>query len=74
MRSLRGKSSLGQGRRVRAGRLQGCRALICMPVVSPEIKVQAVERLGGLVQLVGETYTETQAYAQVGAHWSALRQ
>lgn len=45
-----------------------------MPVVSPEIKVQAVKRLGGLVQLVGETYTETQAYAQVGAPWSALRQ
>ena len=59
---------------MRAGRLQGCRAMICMPVVSPEIKVQAVKRLGGLVQLVGETYTETQAYAQVGTHGSALPQ
>lgn len=45
--------------------LQGCKAIICMPVVSPEIKVKAVQRLGAVVELVGETYTETQAYAQV---------
>lgn len=45
--------------------MQGCKATICMPIVSPEIKVRAVERLGGIVELVGESYTETQAYAQV---------
>ena len=36
-----------------------------MPVVAPDIKVQAVKRLGGIVELVGETYTECQNYAQV---------
>ena len=36
-----------------------------MPVLAPDIKVQAVKRLGGTVKLVGETYTETQQYAQV---------
>lgn len=45
--------------------LQGCKAIICMPIVSPDIKVRAVQRLGGTVELVGESYTETQAYAQV---------
>jgi len=45
--------------------LQGCKAIICMPVVAPDIKVQAVKRLGGIVELVGETYTECQSYAQV---------
>jgi threonine dehydratase len=44
---------------------QGCTAVICMPVTSPEIKVAAVRRLGGTVRLVGESYQETQAYAQV---------
>lgn len=45
--------------------MQGCRAIICMPVLAPDIKVQAVKRLGGIVKLVGETYTETQMFAQV---------
>ena len=45
--------------------MQGCEALICMPETTPEIKVKAVKRLGGTVELVGESYTETQAYAQV---------
>ena len=45
--------------------LQGCKATICMPVTTPEIKVEAVRRMGGLVDLVGESYSETQAYAQV---------
>ena len=36
-----------------------------MPVTTPEIKIEAVRRLGGQVKLVGETYSETQAYAQV---------
>ena len=45
--------------------LQGCHASICMPVTTPDIKVDAVRRLGGSVELVGETYSETQTYAQV---------
>lgn len=48
--------------------LQGCEALVCMPETTPEIKVKAVKRLGGTVELVGESYTETQAYAQVWTH------
>lgn len=45
---------------------QGCEATICMPTTTPDIKVNAVKRLGGQVELVGESYQETQAYAQVG--------
>ena len=44
--------------------LQGCTATICMPVTTPDIKVDAVRRLGGAVELVGESYSETQAHAQ----------
>lgn len=44
---------------------QGCTAIICMPVNTPDIKVQNVRRLGGVVELVGESYQEAQAYAQV---------
>lgn len=36
-----------------------------MPVNTPDIKVANVRRLGGLVELVGESYQEAQAYAQV---------
>jgi threonine dehydratase len=36
-----------------------------MPVNTPEIKVTNVRRMGGQVELVGESYQETQAYAQV---------
>jgi threonine dehydratase len=43
--------------------LQGCTATICMPVNTPEIKVANVRKLGGVVQLVGESYQETQAHA-----------
>lgn len=46
--------------------VQGCTAIICMPVNTPEIKVNNVKRLGGQVELVGESYQETQSYAQVG--------
>lgn len=45
--------------------LQGCEATVCMPTTTPDIKVDAVRRLGGAVELVGESYQETQAYAQV---------
>ena len=47
------------------GGLQGCKAIICMPVTTPEIKVNAVRKMGGTVELVGESYSETQLHAQV---------
>lgn len=34
-----------------------------MPVNTPEIKVANVLKLGGIVELVGESYQETQGYA-----------
>ena len=52
-----------QGVALAASKL-GCKAIICMPVNTPEIKVAAVRALGGLVELVGESYQETQSYAQ----------
>ncbi|GMH45397.1 hypothetical protein BSKO_13354 [Bryopsis sp. KO-2023] len=41
----------------------GCHATICMPTSTPSIKIDAVKRLGATVELVGESYQETQAYA-----------
>ncbi|CAM8892622.1 unnamed protein product [Rhodiola kirilowii] len=52
-----------QGVALSAQRL-GCHAIIVMPVSTPEIKWKAVERLGGEVVLVGESYDEAQAYAK----------
>ncbi|KAK8685549.1 hypothetical protein V6N13_041549 [Hibiscus sabdariffa] len=42
----------------------GCNAIIVMPVTTPEIKWQSVERLGATVVLVGDSYDEAQAYAK----------
>ena len=53
------------GRVLTSGDVQGCKATICMPTSTPGIKIDAVRRLGGSVELVGETYSETQTYAQV---------
>eukprot|EP01025_Chloroclados_australasicus_P059084 TRINITY_DN74587_c0_g1_i1.p1 TRINITY_DN74587_c0_g1~~TRINITY_DN74587_c0_g1_i1.p1 ORF type:complete len:164 (-),score=22.55 TRINITY_DN74587_c0_g1_i1:79-570(-) len=55
-----------QGVALAAQRL-GCSAVICMPENTPDIKVSAVKALGGSVRLVGESYTETQAYAWAAA-------
>lgn len=52
-----------QGVALAASKL-GCEAIICMPENTPEIKVAAVRALGGNVKLVGESYQETQSYAQ----------
>lgn len=52
-----------QGVALAASKL-GCTATICMPVNTPDIKVNNVRRLGGQVELVGESYQEAQAYAQ----------
>ena len=43
---------------------QGCTATVCMPTTTPAIKVDAVRRLGGHVDLFGDSYSETQTYAQ----------
>lgn len=51
-----------QGVALSASRL-GCEATICMPLITPDIKVEAVKRLGGNVKLIGENYDECQAYA-----------
>ncbi|MFC4279035.1 threonine ammonia-lyase, biosynthetic [Achromobacter aloeverae] len=40
----------------------GCRAVIVMPTTTPQVKVDAVRRLGGEVVLAGESYSD--AYAQ----------
>ena len=36
-----------------------------MPITAAPIKIEAVKRLGGIIELVGETYAEAQTYAQV---------
>ncbi|KAF5829223.1 threonine dehydratase [Dunaliella salina] len=51
-----------QGVALAASRM-GCKATICMPVNTPGIKVESVRKLGGTVELVGESYQETQAHA-----------
>lgn len=50
-----------QGVALSAQRL-GCRAVIVMPTTTPEVKVDAVRRLGGEVVLAGESFSE--AYAE----------
>lgn len=46
-----------------AARKLGCRAVIVMPVTAPRLKVEAVERLGGEVVLVGDSFTDAHAHA-----------
>lgn len=46
-----------------AAKVLGCAATICMPTSTPAIKLAAVRRLGGTVDLAGESYSETQAHA-----------
>ncbi|AFZ82924.1 threonine ammonia-lyase, biosynthetic [Candidatus Kinetoplastidibacterium crithidiae] len=41
----------------------GCRAVIVMPTTSPQLKIDAVKRLGGEVVLVGESYTDSYNHA-----------
>jgi threonine dehydratase len=36
----------------------GCRAVIFMPITTPEIKKESVENLGGIVKLVGDSYSD----------------
>nr|GEY01048.1 threonine dehydratase biosynthetic, chloroplastic-like [Tanacetum cinerariifolium] len=47
-----------------AAKTLGCDAVIVMPVTTPQIKSDAVKRLGATVELVGDSYDEAQAYAK----------
>ncbi|AGF49343.1 threonine ammonia-lyase, biosynthetic [Candidatus Kinetoplastidibacterium galati] len=51
-----------QGVALSATRL-GCRAVIVMPTTSPQLKIDAVRRLGGEVVLAGESYTDAYNHA-----------
>nr|WP_275299834.1 threonine ammonia-lyase, biosynthetic [Achromobacter ruhlandii] len=52
-----------QGVALAASRL-GCRAVIVMPTTSPQVKIDAVRRLGGEVVLAGESFSDAYAHAQ----------
>lgn len=53
-----------QGVALAASRL-GCRAVIVMPTTSPQVKIDAVRRLGGEVVLAGESFSDAYAHAQI---------
>jgi threonine dehydratase len=55
-----------------AARRFGCRAIIVMPTITPRIKREAVERLGGEVVLAGDTFTEAAAHARALAEQDDL--
>ncbi|MCO5106311.1 MAG: threonine ammonia-lyase, biosynthetic [Burkholderiaceae bacterium] len=46
-----------------AARRLGCRAVIVMPVTTPQVKIDAVRALGGEVVLSGESYSDAAAAA-----------
>jgi threonine dehydratase len=46
-----------------AAKALGCKATIVMPTNSPEIKINAVKKLGGTVELSGESFYEAQLHA-----------
>ncbi|SAI23515.1 threonine dehydratase biosynthetic [Bordetella ansorpii] len=52
-----------QGVALAASRL-GCRAVIVMPTTTPEVKVEAVRRLGGETVLAGESFTDAYEHAK----------
>ena len=45
------------------GRKLGTRAVIVMPVTTPQLKVEAVKSLGGEVVLAGESYSDAYQHA-----------
>ena len=51
-----------QGVALSASRL-GCRAVIVMPVTTPQLKIEAVKALGGEVVLHGDSYSDAYAYS-----------
>ena len=57
-----------------SARMLGCRAVICMPLATPSIKVNSVRAHGGdtvEVRLVGNNYDEAAAEAKRDAHEAA---
>ncbi|MGK6310037.1 threonine ammonia-lyase, biosynthetic [Variovorax sp. DT-64] len=46
-----------------SARKLGARAVVVMPVTTPQLKIDAVRALGGEVQLHGDSYSEAYAYA-----------
>ncbi|MBA3591082.1 threonine ammonia-lyase, biosynthetic [Methylibium sp.] len=46
-----------------SARKLGCRALIVMPVTTPQLKIDAVRALGGEVVLHGDSYSDAHAHA-----------
>jgi threonine dehydratase len=51
-----------QGVALSAAKL-GCRAVIVMPITTPQVKVDAVRARGGEVVLIGESYTDAYNHA-----------
>eukprot|EP00613_Pedinella_sp_CCMP2098_P001741 CAMPEP_0171616530 /NCGR_PEP_ID=MMETSP0990-20121206/13520_1 /TAXON_ID=483369 /ORGANISM="non described non described, Strain CCMP2098" /LENGTH=605 /DNA_ID=CAMNT_0012180789 /DNA_START=28 /DNA_END=1846 /DNA_ORIENTATION=- len=51
----------------------GCSAIIAMPLVTPDIKVDSVRRLGADVRLVGDNFDETSAFAQALSKEKGMR-
>ena len=47
-----------------SARKLGCRAVIVMPVTTPQVKIQAVQALGGEVVLHGDSFTDAYGRAQ----------
>ncbi|MCM5571848.1 threonine ammonia-lyase, biosynthetic [Burkholderiaceae bacterium FT117] len=47
-----------------SARKLGCRAVIVMPVTTPQVKIDAVRALGGEVVLHGDSYSDAAAHAQ----------
>ena len=52
-----------QGVALSANRL-GCEAIVVMPTTTPSIKVEAVKRWGAKVELIGDSFSEANDYAQ----------
>ncbi len=46
-----------------SARKLGCRAVIVMPLTTPQVKVEAVKALGGEVVLAGESFTDAYGHA-----------
>jgi threonine dehydratase len=46
-----------------AARRMGCKAVIVMPVTTPQVKLNAVQALGGQIVLFGESYSDAYAHA-----------
>ncbi len=52
-----------QGVALSANKL-GCQAIVVMPTTTPTIKVEAVKRWGARVELVGDSFSEANEYAE----------